>query len=155
MLRNPTRNVDLKRYCAAAREPDAPISRCAYPRARQPKRHGWHERTWQLARAIWPYLYGHGYQDDCIAIFELALLSADSAGDLATAGLAHNYLAGSYFRWGQTAKALEHVEQAITTRLEAGDRSGAAGSIVNRGRVLMRAGRYPEALESFRHALRI
>jgi tetratricopeptide (TPR) repeat protein len=67
----------------------------------------------------------------------------------------HNYIAGTYQRQGRWEESFRHLEQAISIRARLGDRVGQASSTANRGRVLLRCGRYQEALRSFEDSLAI
>jgi DNA-binding SARP family transcriptional activator/tetratricopeptide (TPR) repeat protein len=116
---------------------------------------GWHVHAWMLTRALWRFFYDFGYHDDCITTHELALRSAHAADDEATAAILHNYLAGTYDRQGRWQESYRHLAQAISIRKQIGDRTGQAGSMTNRGRVLLRCGRYAEALRSFEDALAV
>jgi DNA-binding SARP family transcriptional activator/tetratricopeptide (TPR) repeat protein len=115
---------------------------------------GWHGHVWRLARATWKYLYRNGYHDDNLAMMSLVLEAARHEGSQMLAGLAHNYLAASYYHWGRWDEALGHIDEAIALRTESGDLSGLAVSIDNRTQVLVRSGRYAEARESSEHGLR-
>jgi DNA-binding SARP family transcriptional activator len=116
---------------------------------------GWHSRTARLTRATWRFLHNHGYHNDCITTHQLTIRSAVQTGDQPTLATTHNYLAGTYCKLGRWREAFSHLEQAIDLRTLIGDRLGQATSILNRGRILIRLGRYQEALESFDDGLAI
>jgi tetratricopeptide (TPR) repeat protein len=116
---------------------------------------GWHSHAWRLARAMWRFLYGEGYLDDSIMIQQLTLQSAIEVGDHVTAGLMYNYLAGTYHRQGRWDDAFFHVDRAIAIREQLGDKRGQAISINNRGRILMRCGRFREGLDCFLQGLAV
>jgi tetratricopeptide (TPR) repeat protein len=97
----------------------------------------------------------YGYHDDIAITHKLVLGLAEEVGDQEALALTHNYLAATYYRLGRWHEAFLHIDQAIAIREQLGDRVGQATSIVNRGRVLVSCGRYPDALESFQKALSI
>jgi tetratricopeptide (TPR) repeat protein len=82
------------------------------------------------------------------------LETARQHDDRMLAGLAHNYMAGSYYHWGRWSEALKHIDEAIALRIEVGDMAGLAMSVDNRGQILNRCGRYAEAKESCESGLK-
>jgi tetratricopeptide (TPR) repeat protein len=108
---------------------------------------GWSHAACQLTRALWVYLWLHGYTNDLIDTHQLALAGAAALGDEAAVGTAHNYLASGYARQGHWANALVHLHRALDVRRRLGDVAGQAATLGNLGVAYRRQGRYAEALE--------
>ncbi|MBL7091103.1 tetratricopeptide repeat protein [Acidovorax sp.] len=64
-------------------------------------------------------------------------------------------LGNSYGELGQTARAIDYYEQALTILREIGDRQGESADLVNLAEVLVDEGRYPQAIQRALEGVRI
>ncbi|MEJ3743074.1 BTAD domain-containing putative transcriptional regulator [Actinomycetes bacterium KLBMP 9797] len=114
---------------------------------------GHHGYAWQLARAMWRFLYLRCYTDDLYRTHLDGLAAAQRAGDDAAVATMHNYLASAYFRMARYDEAVEHLEQALKLRERIGQANQAATCRNNLSIVLAMLGRLDEAVANVRQAL--
>ncbi|GII25330.1 AfsR/SARP family transcriptional regulator [Planosporangium mesophilum] len=107
----------------------------------------------KLARALWVYLWRHGYTAELIETYELALAAARQLDDEAAIASAHNYVASGYFRQGRWADVVTHLQQALEARRRLDDKLGQASTLGNLASVYRRLGRYAEAVEHIQQQL--
>jgi tetratricopeptide (TPR) repeat protein len=114
---------------------------------------GWSRMVCQLARAMWVYLWLHGYTDELVETHELALAAAGELGDEAALATAHNYLASGYARQGRWSDAVTHLRRALDLRHRLGDVPGQVATLDNLGLAYRREGRYADAVEHIQREL--
>jgi DNA-binding SARP family transcriptional activator len=114
---------------------------------------GWSRVVCQLARALWVYLWLHGYTAELVETHELALAAAGALGDEAAMATAHNYLASGYGRQGRWADGVTHLHQALEVRRRLGDLAGQVATLDNLGLAYRTQGRYAEAVEYIQEEL--
>jgi tetratricopeptide (TPR) repeat protein len=113
----------------------------------------WSRTVCQLARAMWVYLWLHGYTDELVETHELALAAAEALGDEAAIATAHNYLASGYGRQGRWGDAIEHLHRALAARRRLDDVKGQVVTLDNLGLAYRTEGRYAEAVEHIQQEL--
>ena len=105
----------------------------------------WHGRAghaWQLAQALWRFLFGAGYTEDWIATHELAADAARSAGDELGEATTLTNLGPAYLHTGQPERALEVLGRAAELHRRIGNRWGRARALGNTAPVYLRRGEY-------------
>jgi DNA-binding SARP family transcriptional activator len=116
---------------------------------------GWSRAVCQLARAMWVYLWLHGYTNDLVETHELALAAAEALGDEAAIATAHNYLASGYQRQGRWTKATKHLHRALDARRRLRDVAGQVATLGNLGLAYRTQSRYAEAVEHIQQELEL
>ncbi len=74
---------------------------------------GWHDRVWQIARALDTYFWRCGLQSHRVALWSAGLRSAEAVGDLDARVLCLRTLSDAYARVDEHDTALRLVEQAL------------------------------------------
>lgn len=115
--------------------------------------HGHNYFGWQIARAMWRFLYLRGYLDDLVDTHSRGLSAAEHAGDMDAVAMMRNYLASAHFRMGNHDLAAEHVWHAVAHRQRAGDKLGEAIARRNLATVYAEGGRLGEAAQECERAL--
>lgn len=109
----------------------------------------WHGRpahAWQLAQAMWRFLFSGGYTDDWIGTHELAADAARAAGDGLGEATTLTNLGPAYLHIGRGDRALELLGQAVEVCRRISNRWGEARALGNMAPVHLRRGQYAEAL---------
>ncbi|MGC9668147.1 AfsR/SARP family transcriptional regulator [Planosporangium sp. 12N6] len=114
---------------------------------------GWSRAVFQLARALWVYLWLHGYTGELVESQTLALAAARKLGDEAAIASAHNYLASGNSRQGRWDEAVVQLHRALEIRRRLGDVVGQSTTLSNLGLAYRKLGRFAEAVEHIRQAM--
>ncbi|MEU7586339.1 BTAD domain-containing putative transcriptional regulator [Micromonospora sp. NPDC049230] len=107
---------------------------------------GFHQHSWQLARALWRFCYIRGYFEDIITTHRYALTAAEASGDIAAMALMNNYLASGYVRTGDNRAGLRHLTRAVALAGESRDVLNAARYRANLAAVYWWSGNLTEAV---------
>jgi DNA-binding SARP family transcriptional activator/tetratricopeptide (TPR) repeat protein len=116
---------------------------------------GCHRYTWQLARAMWRFLFLRGHLDELVGTHRLGLAATEHLNDADAAAAMHNYLASAYFLNGYYDEAAEHVRHTLTRRLRTGDRIGETTARRNLATVYAYGGLHREATDECERALAV
>lgn len=100
----------------------------------------------QLAHALFGFCQVRGYNDDWVAVNELAIVVAARTGERAVQARAHNDLGLARLRQGRHELALAALERSLELYRDLGDRAGEAASLNGLSRALWLQGRYDEAV---------
>ena len=109
--------------------------------------------VWQLAWALWPFLYRQGYWHDQITVQRAAVAAARRLQDPRAQAFAHRGLADTYAELRRFDDADTHFRRAWQLSAQAGDPVGQARTEIGLGYMLERQGRYAEALDHSSRAL--
>ncbi len=109
--------------------------------------------VWQLAWALWPFLYRQGYWHDQITVQRAAIAAAGRLQDPQAQVFAHRGLADAYAELRRFDDADTHFRHALQLSARAGDPVGEAGTEIGLGYMFERQGRYAEALDHSSRAL--
>jgi tetratricopeptide (TPR) repeat protein len=109
--------------------------------------------VWQLAWALWPFLYRQGYWHDQITVQRAAVAAAQRLGDPQAQVFAYRGLADTYAELRRFDDADAHFRRALKLSAQAGDQVGQARTEIGLGYLLERQGRYAEALDHSSRAL--
>jgi tetratricopeptide (TPR) repeat protein len=109
--------------------------------------------VWQLAWALWPFLYRQGYWHDQITVQRAAVAAARRLQDPKAQVFAHRGLADTYSELRRFDDADTHFRRALQLSAEGGDPVGQARTEIGLGYMLERQGRYAEALDHSSRAL--
>lgn len=111
--------------------------------------------AWQLARALWRFLYQRCYTDDLLRTHQLGLASAQRLGDERAIAVMRGFLASGYHRVGQYQTAIGHLEPALAAYHRAGDRNGVARTLMNLCQPYLHLGQFDAAQAHALRALRL
>lgn len=111
--------------------------------------------AWQLARALWRFLYQRCYTDDLLRTHQLGLAAAQRLGDERAIAVMHSFLASGYHRVGQYQTAIGHLEPALAAYRRTGDRGGVVRTLLNLCQPHLHLGRLDVALGHAMEALRL
>jgi tetratricopeptide (TPR) repeat protein len=109
--------------------------------------------VWQLAWALWPFLYRQGYWHDQITVQRAAVAAAQRLENPQAQVFAHRGLADTYAELRRFDDADAHFRYALELSAQAGDQVGQARTEIGLGYMLERQGRYAEALDHSSRAL--
>jgi tetratricopeptide (TPR) repeat protein len=109
--------------------------------------------VWQLAWALWPFLYRQGYWHDQITVQRAAVAAARRLQDPKAQVFAHRGLADTYSELRRFDDADTHFRRALQLSAQSGDPVGQARTEIGLGYMLERQGRYAEALDHSSRAL--
>jgi tetratricopeptide (TPR) repeat protein len=112
-------------------------------------------RAWQLARAMWRFLYRRGYLEAIIDTHRLGLAAAEATGDTDAVAAMRNYLAYACTQTGRHEDAVAHLRATLAQRTATGNRGGEASARQNLMITYAVAGRFHEAAEECERALAI
>ncbi|WP_269458424.1 ATP-binding protein [Micromonospora coriariae] len=115
---------------------------------------GFHQHSWQLARALWRFCYIRGYFEDIILTHRQAMAAAEATGDADALAVINNYLASAYVRTGDNRKALHHLTRAVALSQNSRDRLSTARYRSNLGAVYWWSGKLTEAVAVGMESLR-
>ncbi len=87
---------------------------------------GWHDRVWQLAKALDPFHLRQGHPDSQLTAARAGLAAAECLGDPATLASAHGTLGHACTRLGLRQEALTHLSRALSLAEQSGDPVGQA-----------------------------
>jgi tetratricopeptide (TPR) repeat protein/transcriptional regulator with XRE-family HTH domain len=110
-------------------------------------RDGLDDCTWQLAWAIWMYLYRQGHWYDLAAAQQLAVAAARRAGNPRAEARAHRGLADACEKLGRLDEARAHRDGALALYRQAGDQIGEARTYEDLAILLGQQQRHHEALD--------
>ena len=119
------------------------------------ERGGFDAYCWQIPRAMAPLLARGSLLHDYLASQRMALAAAHNLGDLVDLGHAHYELAHACALLGDTADSAAHLEQALKQFAALGDQAAEAMTQNGLSQLLEQQGRYTEALEHEKDALRL
>ncbi|MFG2039038.1 BTAD domain-containing putative transcriptional regulator [Dactylosporangium sp. NPDC048998] len=109
---------------------------------------GRHRHTCMLTRAVSPLLFGFGFGEAQLDLYERAIEAAVALPDAELEGESRNYLAAVYFRTGRLTDALA----ALQTVIRIGERENLprliGTALTNLAMLYSRLGQYPEAIAS-------
>ncbi len=112
----------------------------------------WYEPVWQIAEALWPLCASHKRFTEWIESHEAAIEAGERTGNRAVLARMHSQLARAHAELGEHTRAATEMDHALQAA-RAADRPQLLASVIEfSGVCALRAGRYPEALESFREA---
>jgi DNA-binding SARP family transcriptional activator len=114
---------------------------------------GHHRYAWQLAGAIWRFLYRRSYLDDLVSTHRRGLASAECLEDSEATAVMHNYLASGYYQKGRCYEAIEHLQHALEQREHMDDRRGTTTTRRNLAIVYAVVGLHREAADECQRAL--
>ncbi|MGH3185980.1 MAG: tetratricopeptide repeat protein [Streptosporangiaceae bacterium] len=109
--------------------------------------------VWQLAWALWPFLYRQGHWHDQITVQRAAVAAAQRLHDPKAQVFAHRGLADTYAELRRFDDADTHFRRALQLSAQAGDPVGQARTEIGLGYMRERQGRYAEALDHSSRAL--
>ncbi|GAA2605154.1 BTAD domain-containing putative transcriptional regulator [Dactylosporangium fulvum] len=114
--------------------------------ARLSAEHGMHRHTCLMTRAVSPFLYGFGYGETQLDLYERAIAAAVALPDPELEAESRNYLAAVYFRMGRLADALATLQ--IVVRIAERERLPrlVGTALTNRAMLHSKLGQYPEAI---------
>jgi tetratricopeptide (TPR) repeat protein len=108
--------------------------------------HGLPTHAWQLAQAIFRFVFAGGYTDDWIATHERAAAAARQAGDPLGEAITLINSAPAYMHVGRHDQMLAALERAVQVSRQAGNRWAQAKALGGSAPAFLRRGDYPEAL---------
>jgi DNA-binding SARP family transcriptional activator len=109
---------------------------------------GRHRHTCMLTRAVSPFLFGFGFGETQLDLYERAIEAAQALPDAELEAESRNYLAGVYFRMGRLADALATLQSVIGIAERAGLPRLVGTALTNLAMLHSRLGQYPEAIAS-------
>jgi DNA-binding SARP family transcriptional activator/tetratricopeptide (TPR) repeat protein len=116
---------------------------------------GLHRQTCLITRVVSPFLFGFGYGETQLDLYERAIASAVALPDPELEAELRNYLAGVYFRTGRLAEALATL-QLVVRIAEREDLPRLVGTaLTNRAMLHSKLGQYPEAIASAEAAAQV
>lgn len=111
--------------------------------------------AWQLARALWRFLFQRCYTDDLLRTHQLGFAAAQRLGDERAIAIMRGFLASGYHHLGQYRTAIGHLEPAVAAYRRAGDRNGVVRTLLNLCQPYLHLGRFDTALASAMEALEL
>ena len=108
--------------------------------------------TTALAATLRRYLDIGGHHTEAYTVHTHALEAAHRIDDPAEIGAALLHLGTVHWRRGDTDRAVDHYERAMSSLRDGGDRHGCARVLGNLGIVRWQQGRFDEATEHYRRA---
>ena len=115
-------------------------------------RHDEPDLAWQIAAAMYGWLYRRHRRDRWIALYTVALDAAERAGDPVGSALIAGRLGIAHGLLGQATEAVVAFRRAYQIRLDRGDLLGAATALMNVGAAQINAGRADDAIASLTEA---
>ncbi|MFB9182648.1 BTAD domain-containing putative transcriptional regulator [Dactylosporangium sucinum] len=116
---------------------------------------GLHRHTCLMTRAVSPFLFGVGFGETQLDLYERAIAAAVALGDGELEAESRNYQAAVYFRMGRIADALATLQLVV----EIAERDGlprlVGTALTNRAMLLTKLGQYPEAIAAAEAASRV
>ncbi|MEV6929452.1 BTAD domain-containing putative transcriptional regulator [Dactylosporangium sp. NPDC051485] len=107
-----------------------------------------HRHTCLLTRAVSPFLFGFGFGEHQLDLYERAIAAAAALADPELEAESRNYLAAVYFRMGRLPDALTTLH-AVIRIAERGNIPRLVGTaLTNLAMLHVRLGQYPEGLAS-------
>jgi tetratricopeptide (TPR) repeat protein len=108
--------------------------------------HGLPTHAWQLAQAMYRFLFSAGYTDDWMATCERAAAAAREAGDALGEAISLIDVAPAYMHVGRADQMLTALERAIEVSRAAGNRWAQAKALGGSAPAFLRRGDYREAI---------
>ncbi|MFI5151216.1 MAG: tetratricopeptide repeat protein [Bacteroidia bacterium] len=99
-------------------------------------------------------LYKFGDTQEALRLFRIGLDSSQKTGNIALTGDYEGGISNCYSHLGETDKAIEHQEKALTICQKVSDKKGEARALMNLGILMGNKGLYDKELDCYLKALR-
>jgi DNA-binding SARP family transcriptional activator len=116
---------------------------------------GRHRHTCMLTRAVSPFLFGFGFGEHQLDLYERAIAAAVALPDAELEAESRNYLAAVYFRMGRLTDALATLQTVIRIAEREGLPRLVGTALTNLAMLHSRLGQYPEAIASAEAAAQV
>jgi DNA-binding SARP family transcriptional activator len=107
---------------------------------------GLHRQTCLMIRAVSPFLFGFGYGETQLDLYERAIAAAVALPDPELEAESRNYLAAVYFRTGRLADALATLRSVVRIAEREGLPRLVGTALTNQAMLHSKLGQYPEAI---------
>jgi tetratricopeptide (TPR) repeat protein len=104
--------------------------------------------AWQLAHAIWGFLYVRGYPDDWLLTVEAAHKAVVAVGDTRGEACIMIDLGLAYHHFGRTGESLDALRRALELNRASGNTATQASALSNLSMIYESVGRYTDALRA-------